>query len=65
MDIIIWLMIFKSLEIMKRYEYPIIFDATHSVQEPGGLGSRSGGKREFVPILSTAAISIGGCRIIY
>ena len=50
---------FKSLEIMKRYEYPIIFDATHSVQEPGGLGSRSGGKREFVPILSTAAISIG------
>ena len=50
---------FKSLEIMKRYEYPIIFDATHSVQEPGGLGNRSGGKREFVPILSTAAISIG------
>ena len=50
---------FKSLEIMKRYEYPIIFDATHSVQEPGGLGSKSGGKREFVPILSTAAISIG------
>ena len=50
---------FRSLEIMKRYEYPIIFDATHSVQEPGGLGSRSGGKREFVPILSTAAISIG------
>ena len=50
---------FKSLEIMKRYECPIIFDATHSVQEPGGLGSRSGGKREFVPILSTAAISIG------
>ena len=50
---------FKSLEIMKRYEYPIIFDATHSVQEPGGLGSSSGGKREFVPILATAAISIG------
>ena len=50
---------FRSLEIMKRNEYPIIFDATHSVQEPGGLGSRSGGKREFVPILSTAAISIG------
>lgn len=50
---------FRSLEIMKSYEYPIIFDATHSVQEPGGLGSRSGGKREFVPILSTAAVSIG------
>ena len=40
---------FKSLEIMKRYKHPIIFDATHSVQEPGGLGTRSGGKREFVP----------------
>lgn len=50
---------FRSLEIMKRNEYPIIFDATHSVQEPGGLGGSSGGKREFVPILSTAAISIG------
>jgi len=50
---------FRSLEIMKRNEYPIIFDATHSVQEPGGLVGRSGGKREFVPILSTAAISIG------
>jgi len=50
---------FRSLEIMKRNEYPIIFDATHSVQEPGGLVGSSGGKREFVPILSTAAISIG------
>ncbi len=50
---------FRSLEIMKRYEYPIIFDATHSVQEPGGLGNRSGGKREFIPMLSKAAISIG------
>ena len=50
---------FRSLQIMKGYEYPIIFDATHSVQEPGGLGSRSGGKREYVPILATAAVSIG------
>ena len=44
---------------MKRNEFPIIFDATHSVQEPGSTGTSSGGKREFIPILSTAAISIG------
>jgi len=50
---------FRSLEVMKKYEYPVIFDATHSVQEPGGLGQASSGKREFVPILSKAAISIG------
>ena len=50
---------FKSIEIMKSYEYPVIFDATHSVQEPGGLGNSSGGKREFIPILSRAAISVG------
>tara|TARA_B100001123_G_scaffold299902_1_gene334574 strand:- start:812 stop:1636 length:825 start_codon:yes stop_codon:yes gene_type:complete len=50
---------FRSLEIMKKFGYPIIFDATHSVQEPGGLGSSTGGKREFVPSLSKAAISLG------
>ena len=50
---------FRSIEIMKTFEYPVIFDATHSVQEPGGLGKSSGGKREFVPILAKAAISIG------
>ena len=50
---------FRSLEIMKKYEFPIIFDATHSVQEPGGLGQSSGGKRAFVPILATAAVSVG------
>ena len=50
---------FRSLEIMKRYKYPVIFDATHSVQEPGGLGNRSGGKREFVSTLAKAAVSIG------
>tara|TARA_Y100000741_G_C18238807_1_gene552772 strand:- start:680 stop:1504 length:825 start_codon:yes stop_codon:yes gene_type:complete len=50
---------FKSIEIMKRNEFPVIFDATHSVQEPGSGGISSGGKREFIPILSTAAISIG------
>ena len=50
---------FRSIEIMKRYKYPIIFDATHSVQEPGGLGNKSGGKREFVPVLSKAAVAVG------
>ncbi len=50
---------FKGIEIMKKYNYPVIFDATHSVQEPGGLGNRSGGKREFISSLSKAAIAIG------
>ena len=50
---------FRSIEIMKRTGFPIIFDATHSVQEPGGLVSRSGGKREFIPILSRAAVAVG------
>ena len=50
---------FKSLDIMKKYLYPVIFDATHSVQEPGGLGEKSGGNREFVNSLSIAAASIG------
>ena len=50
---------FRSLEIMKRYDYPVIFDATHSVQEPGALGKSSGGKREFVPVLSKAAVAVG------
>ena len=44
---------------MKKTEYPIIFDATHSVQEPGGYGDKSGGKREFIPTLSKAAIAVG------
>ena len=44
---------------MKGFEYPVIFDATHSVQEPGGLGMKSGGKREYIPVLSKAAIAIG------
>jgi len=50
---------FRSIEIMKKYLYPVIFDATHSVQEPGGEGIKSGGKREYVPILAKAAVSIG------
>ena len=50
---------FKGLDIMKKYEYPIIFDATHSVQQPGGLGDKSSGQREFVPTLAKAASAIG------
>lgn len=50
---------FKSLDIMKSYLYPVIFDATHSVQEPGGMGEKSGGKREFVSTLAKAAVAVG------
>ena len=50
---------FRSIEIMKKTGYPVIFDATHSVQEPGALGNSSGGKREFVPVLSKAAVAVG------
>jgi 2-dehydro-3-deoxyphosphooctonate aldolase (KDO 8-P synthase) len=44
---------------MQETGYPVIFDATHSVQQPGGLGEKSGGQREFVPILSKAAVAVG------
>ena len=50
---------FKGLDIMKKYEYPVIFDATHSVQQPGGMGEKSGGQREHIPSLCKAAVSIG------
>ena len=50
---------FRSLDILKKYNYPIVFDATHSVQEPGGLGNKSGGKREFVSTLAKAAVAVG------
>ena len=50
---------FRSIPIMKRTGYPIVFDATHSVQQPGGQGTASGGQREFAPILATAAVAIG------
>ncbi len=49
----------RSLEIMRDTGCPVIFDATHSVQLPGGQGDRSGGQREFVPTLSRAAIAVG------
>lgn len=50
---------FRGLEVMKGLEYPVIFDATHSVQIPGGNGTTSGGQREYVPTLSKAAVSVG------
>ena len=49
----------RSLPIMAKFGYPIVFDATHSVQQPGGMGEKSGGQREFVPYLSRAAIAVG------
>ena len=49
----------RSLPIMKQTGYPVIFDATHSVQQPGGNGVSSGGKREFAPVLANAAITTG------
>ncbi len=49
----------RALPILARTGYPVIFDATHSVQQPGGLGGRSGGQRDFVPVLARAATSVG------
>lgn len=49
----------RSLPIMAGFGAPVIFDATHSVQQPGGQGTSSGGQREFVPVLSRAAIAVG------
>lgn len=49
----------RSLPIMTQTGYPVIFDATHSVQQPGGLGGASGGQREFVPILARSAVAAG------
>jgi len=50
---------FRGLPIMKSFGSPVVFDATHSVQQPGGQGGTSGGQREFVPVLARAAVSIG------
>lgn len=49
----------RSLAIMRKTGCPVVFDATHSVQLPGGLGDASGGQREFVPVLARAAIAVG------
>ncbi len=49
----------RSLPIMAKFGYPVVFDATHSVQQPGGAGASTGGERQFVPILARAAVSVG------
>jgi 2-dehydro-3-deoxyphosphooctonate aldolase (KDO 8-P synthase) len=49
----------RSLAIMRETGAPVVFDATHSVQLPGGQGTSSGGQREFVPVLSRAAVATG------
>jgi 2-dehydro-3-deoxyphosphooctonate aldolase (KDO 8-P synthase) len=49
----------RALPIMAQTGYPVVFDATHSVQQPGGQGTSTGGQREFVPVLARAALSIG------
>lgn len=49
----------RGLPIMAQTGFPVVFDATHSVQQPGGMGTASGGQREFAPILSRAALAIG------
>jgi 2-dehydro-3-deoxyphosphooctonate aldolase (KDO 8-P synthase) len=50
---------FRALPVMAATGWPVIFDATHSVQQPGGLGGASGGQREFVPMLARAACAVG------
>ena len=50
---------FRGLPIMAQTGYPVVFDATHSVQQPGGNGATSGGQREFVPALARAAVAVG------
>ena len=49
----------RSLAVMRETNCPVVFDATHSVQLPGGQGNKSGGQREFVPVLARAAIAVG------
>jgi len=50
---------FRGLPIMAQTGYPVVYDATHSVQQPGGQGASSGGQREFAPILARAALAVG------
>ena len=54
----------RSLPIMAQTGYPVVFDATHSVQQPGGLGTASGGDRRFAPVLARAALAVG-CAAVF
>ena len=49
----------RALPVLAETGFPVVFDATHSVQQPGGLGGTSGGQREFVPVLARAAVAVG------
>ena len=49
----------RSIPVMKSFGFPVVFDATHSVQQPGGGGDKSGGQREFAPVLASAALAVG------
>jgi 2-dehydro-3-deoxyphosphooctonate aldolase (KDO 8-P synthase) len=49
----------RSIPVMKSFGFPVVFDATHSVQQPGGGGDKSGGQREFAPVLAKAALAVG------
>src|SRR5438445_2576463 len=53
----------RALPIMAQTGYPVVFDATHSVANPGGVGDRSGGQREFAPSLARTAAAVGGVAI--
>jgi len=55
---------FRALPIMAETGYPVVFDATHSVQQPGGQGTSSGGERRFAPILARAALAVG-CAAVF
>ena len=55
----------RSLEIMKQFGYPVIFDATHSVQKPGALGTATGGNRLMAPVLARAATAVGIAGIFF
>jgi 2-dehydro-3-deoxyphosphooctonate aldolase (KDO 8-P synthase) len=55
---------FRALPIMAETGYPVVFDATHSVQQPGGLGTASGGDRRFAPVLARAALAVG-CAAVF
>ncbi len=50
---------FRSLPIMRALGYPVVFDATHSVQKPGGLGTSSGGESQYIPLLARCAVAAG------
>ena len=54
----------RSLPIMAQTGYPVVFDATHSVQQPGGQGTSSGGERKYAPILARAALAVG-CAAVF